>query len=342
MGLPDTARLATLSREQWRALGRRLDAIGYTSDASEPIRAFVSHAVNPSRAPMAKWHARRVADPWGAALRLLLLSDPVTEAEAIAVLGGALPLEKLLDAGLVTRTPEGTLVSPYVVSVAGPNVILCDHLFSGDEAVMGPGASTHQLVRASYPLRRVKSALDVGCGAGTAAILIAPECDRIVATDVSGRAVALCRVNLWLNGIANVDVRQGDMFAPVAGETFDLVLAQPPFVAAPDDAPRTTFLVGGSRGDELALRLLRELRPHLAPGATAILVADWPVLDGDPPLVDRLGDALGEGDTSLLLVAADGADSRDEHCVHYATLVEPAMGDTWERHAIRRRDHFEH
>jgi SAM-dependent methyltransferase len=181
----------------------------------------------------------------------------------------------------------------------------------------------------------------VGCGAGTAAILLAPECERVVATDVSARAVALSRVNMWMNGVANVEVRQGDLFAPVAGETFELVVAQPPFVARPDDSPETTFLVGGSRGDELALRLLRELRPHLAPGGTAVIIGEWPTLEGDAPLADRLGDALEPGDASLLLVVADSPDVRDDHCVHYATLLEPAMDEAWERDAIRRRDHFE-
>jgi SAM-dependent methyltransferase len=341
MALPETRPLGTLSPVEWRTLGRRLDAIGYAADASDPIREAVSLATNPARAPMAKWHARRVTEPWGLALRMLLLSDPVTEAEAIAVLGDTLPLKTLLAAGLLVRTAEGAFVSPYVMSIAGTNVILCDHLSSGDEAVMGPGGSTLQLVRASQPPRRVKNALDVGCGAGTAAILLAPECDRVVATDVSERAVTLARINVWMNGVTNVEVRQGDMFAPVAGETFDLVVAQPPFVARPDDAPKTTFLVGGSRGDELGLRWLRELRPHLAPGATAVMVAEWPVLEGDPPLVDRLGDALEAGDASLLLVAADGPDVRDDHCVHYATLLAPSMDEGWERLAIGRRDHFE-
>jgi hypothetical protein len=144
-----------------------------------------------------------------------------------------------------------------------------------------------------------------------------------------------------MNGVPNIDVRQGDMFAPVAGETFDLVVAQPPFVARPDDSPSTTFLTGGSRGDELALRMLREVRPHLVPGAMAVMTAEWPVIEGDPPLVDRLGDALEVGDASLLLVVSEAADVRDDHCVHYATLMEPAMDEAWELHAIRRRDHFE-
>jgi len=341
MALPDVDRLRALAPDEWRALGRRLAAIGYAAEASESIRELVSQANNPARAPMAKWHARRINAPLGPALRMLLLADPVTETEVRAAVGDVLPLERWLEAGLLVRTAEGAIVSPYLASVAGESVILCDNLSSGAQAVMGPGSSTLQLVLASQPPRRVKSALDVGCGAGTAAILLAPQCDRVVATDISERAVALARVNTWLNGVENVDVRQGDMFAPVAGESFDLVVAQPPFVARPDDSPETTFLVGGSRGDELALRLLRELRPHLAPGATAVMIAEWPIIEGDAPLEDRLGDILGAGDASLLLVLADGPDVRDEHCVHYATLLEPSMDEAWERNAIRRRDHFE-
>jgi SAM-dependent methyltransferase len=339
--LPETDRLATLSPEDWRTLGQRLKAIGYAAEASDPIRTLLSHAVNPQRAPMAKWHARRVTEPWGPALRMLLLSDPVTEAEATAVLGEGLPLQWLLSAGLLVRTADGMLVSPYVTSVAGKKVFLCDHLSSGEEAVMGPSLTTLQLVRASRPTRRAKSALDVGCGAGTAAILLAPDCDRVVATDISARAVDLARVNVWMNDVGNVDVRLGDLFAPVEGETFDLVVAQPPCLAHPPDSPATTFLVGGSRGDELALRMLRELRPHLAPGGTAVMLMEWPILEGDLPLPDRLGHALEAGDASLLVVLAESPDVRDDHCKHYATLLEPSMGEAWEREAIRRRDHFE-
>ena len=341
MALPDIDRLRTLSPEDWRALGSRIRAISYTAEDSEPIRELGSKANNPFRAPMAKWHARRVTEPWGTALRMLLLSDPVTEAEARGVLGDALALERLLEAGLVVRTAEGAVVSPYLLSVAGGNLILSDNLSSGPEAVMGPGDATLQLVRASSPSKRARSALDLGCGAGAVAILLSSLCDRIIATDISERAVALARVNMWMNDVTNVEVRAGDLFAPVGDDTFDLVVAQPPFVARPDDSPRTTFLDGGSRGDEVALRVLRELRPHLAPGGTAVMLTEWPILEGDPPLLDRVGDALEAGDASLLLIAADTQEVRDERCDHYTTLVEPSLDEAWERHAIRRRDHLE-
>ena len=62
---------------------------------------------------------------------------------------------------------------------------------------------------------------------------LAAKVDRVIGTDINPRAVALSRINAALNGIGNVEFREGDMFAPVAGETFDLIISQPPFVSTP-------------------------------------------------------------------------------------------------------------
>jgi hypothetical protein len=141
-----------------------------------------------------------------------------------------------------------------------------------------------------------------------------------------------------LNEVGNVEFRVGDMFAPVTGETFDLVVSQPPFIARPDDSPDATFLFGGARGDELPMRFVREVEPHLAPGGVAIAVIEWPVVDGDAPLDERLRQAVG---TSASLHVLHGKGSVDENCAQYATLMHPTLDDAWERAALQRRDHFE-
>jgi SAM-dependent methyltransferase len=341
MSLPDTDRLDALAPEGWRALGRRLKSIGYAGPPTVAIRESLGAMPTHRRAPIAKWHARRAAQPWGAALRMLLLADPVTEAEARAAVGGEVPIDRLLEAGVLERIADGLLVSPYTTSVGGGSVFLCDSLAAGDEAVMGPGGTTQHMVRAAYPRARIRSALDLGCGAGTAAILLAAHSDRVVGTDISERAVALARVNAWLNDVGNVEFRVGDMYAPVEHETFDLVVSQPPFIARPEDAAPTTFLFGGSRGDELPMRVVRGLTSRLAPGGTAVLLVEWPVFEGDAPLEQRLREGLGAEDSSLLLLVAAGADLRDERCERYATLVHPTLDDEWERMVFARRDHLE-
>jgi release factor glutamine methyltransferase len=70
--------------------------------------------------------------------------------------------------------------------------------------------------------------LDVGCGAGTLALVAASRgARRAVGVDLSERAIELARFNARLNGVA-AEFRAGDLLAPVRGEAFDLVVSQPP------------------------------------------------------------------------------------------------------------------
>ncbi len=81
---------------------------------------------------------------------------------------------------------------------------------------------------------RSTRALDVGTGSGIQAVLAARHADLVVATDVSERALAFAAFNAALNGFDNVELRQGSFFEPVAGERFELVVSNPPFVVSPD------------------------------------------------------------------------------------------------------------
>jgi len=113
----------------------------------------------------------------------------------------------------------------------GPYV-LSDRLWDGPQAAVGPGAGTAVLSKL-VPERFEGAALDVGCGCGALALAAAQRgARRAVGVDVNARAVALARFNAALNGFA-ADFLEGDLLAPVRGERFDLILAQPPFVAHP-------------------------------------------------------------------------------------------------------------
>lgn len=120
---------------------------------------------------------------------------------------------------------------------------------------LDPGTA---LLIESLEVNGARRILDLGCGwgaLGLAAAKSAPEA-RVVLTDVNQRAARLARRNLERNGATNAEVRVGSLFAPVAGERFDLILTNPPFHA----------------GRELVLQLLAEAPDHLEPGGRLLLV----------------------------------------------------------------------
>ena len=81
--------------------------------------------------------------------------------------------------------------------------------------------------------------LDLGTGTGVAAIAAAQAGAHVTAVDINPEAVRCTRINALLNHVeTRVDVRQGDLFAPVAGIRFDLVVCNPPFFAGKPKSQR--------------------------------------------------------------------------------------------------------
>jgi SAM-dependent methyltransferase len=338
--LPDVTRLASLPAERWGGLGRRFRDIGFTSRACAPFAQLGALTPDPRYPALARWHLRRLREPSAHAMRMMSFGDPVTAAEAGEVLGDVASLRGLIDAGLLVETDEG-VVSAFVMKLVADLYVLSDDLSAGGDAVMGAAPSTKTLAGIARPRGRAGTALDLGCGAGTVALALAQKCDRVVATDVSARAVALARTNAALNGMANVECRCGDLFEPVAGESFDIVASQPPFVPRDEATGSTTFLFGGPRGDEITMRVLRGLRGSLSPRGTAFLLAEWPIVDGEGPIDEKIAEALGPPANVGMLHLRLADASVDEHCARYGTIEHPLGDGSYEAAVMRRRDHFE-
>jgi release factor glutamine methyltransferase len=119
------------------------------------------------------------------------------------------------------------------------------------------------------------SVLDMGTGSGIGAVAAARWAGRVVAVDSNPAAVRCARINALLNGVEErVTVRQGDLFAAVAGERFDLVLFNPPyFRGEPRDSLEAAF-----RSPDVVERFAAGLAAHLTPGGQALVVLST---DGD-------------------------------------------------------------
>ena len=271
------------------ALGRRdtidrlraaLRAVGYAGDA---VRERLGEDAYQGRARDVPVHLRRLTAGTSVetAIRLFFLGVPVRVDELESALPPLTAVE-LEELGLVERadgdiratvrlvphmelllagnrypdeTPDGT-PADYVATVTAPSAILA-------------GLTVRTAVR---------SALDVGTGSGVQAIWAARHCERIVAVDVNRRALNIAAFNALLNEVENIELREGSLFEPVAGERFDLVICNAPYVISPD--ARYAFRDGGVASDGFSERLVRETPEHLEEGGFAHLMIGW-LLQGE-------------------------------------------------------------
>ncbi|GAA4522313.1 methyltransferase [Brachybacterium paraconglomeratum] len=151
----------------------------------------------------------------------------------------------------------------------------------GLEHVLGVGGASLTLSRIT-PREPVRRVLDLGCGGGIQALHASRHAEHVVATDLSERALGFAAFNAALNGI-ELELRQGSLWDPVRGDTFDLIVSNPPFVITPRAAGETTWTYrdGGRAGDTLLAELLRDLPAHLAPGGSAVMLGNWEIRDGE-------------------------------------------------------------
>jgi len=138
--------------------------------------------------------------------------------------------------------------------------------------VVGVGGATRTL--AALTVRRpVDAALDVGSGSGAQALLASRHARRVVATDINPRALELARTSLALSDVRNVELREGSLFEPVAGERFELIVSNPPFVVSPDAS--FAYRDAGTASDTISEAVVTGAAEHLREGGFATLVASW-------------------------------------------------------------------
>jgi HemK-related putative methylase len=120
-------------------------------------------------------------------------------------------------------------------------------------------------------------ALDLGTGSGVGAVFAARRGHRVTAVDLNPEAVRCARLNALLHRLEDrIEAREGDLFEPVAGEVFDLILFNPPFFRG---EPRSRLDLAW-RGTDVLERFAVGLPAALAPGGVALLLLST---DGDGP-----------------------------------------------------------
>jgi HemK-related putative methylase len=147
----------------------------------------------------------------------------------------------------------------------------------GASLVVAPGVLNPRLMRTGEflaaqlagQLEAPAEVLDMGTGSGVCAVIAARHSRRVVAIDINPAAVRCARMNVLMNQLDDrIEVLEGDLFAPVAGRRFDVVLFNPPFLEGVprDDADRAW------RSTDVARRFAAQLREHLTPTGFALVL----------------------------------------------------------------------
>jgi methylase of polypeptide subunit release factors len=306
------------------ALAADLQSLDYTVDGVAGLLGEpASEALNRDQlipaliATESAAHGENATAALAAVVRLFLLAQPQQPA-ALDAAFPALGTEGLVTLGLVQDGDDGMSavvdLRPYgweggaEISVGGdavdsgsvelwvasdlaahqrPGVLRHDH-------VLGIGQASTTLVQATIR-RPVSRALDLGTGCGIQTFHLLQHARHVTATDISGRALAFTRFNLLLNaGPLHLDpsnleervtLRLGSLLEPVAGEEFDLVVSNPPFVITPrsldQSAPNQfTYRDGGLPGDQIVSSLIQGLPKILAAGGTVQMLGNWEITAG--------------------------------------------------------------
>ena len=246
-------------------------------------------------------------------------------------------LEQWIEAGLLAPpTSEDqvrsavrlTPIQDLVLAADCPQLDACQ---APADYVMPPGGTSLQLGWSAIrrPARRT---LDVGTGCGYLGLVAASFSDRVIATDRNERAVMMARFNARLNDVDQMESRVGDLWEPVRGERFDLILSNPPFVITPER--RLMFRDSGKRGDEFCRHLIRDMPDYLNEGGFCQMLGNF-AHRAHSPWREELSDWFADlGCDALVLITK--RQPIDEYAMTWITstgsqdvTIVPRLFDEW-------------
>ena len=288
-------------------LREALTTADYTHDAVIDCLGPLAHAALGRNETTPGLRATDGGSPVETLIRLFLLQTSVDEGAAERALPGL--LKNLTHAGMLEVASDEVrarldcrpyadderdlwIVADLTPGMDGARVEV------GAEYVLGISPASTSLAQLTMraPVGR---ALDLGTGCGVQALHLSAHAADVVATDVNPRALELARFNGTLNGV-ECDVRDGSLFEPVAGERFDLIVTNPPFVISPATGDRLVYRDSGLPGDQVVERIVRDAPAHLTDGGWLQVLANWAILR-DQPWDERIAEWLRPGDDALVV-----------------------------------------
>ncbi|MBF8743017.1 methyltransferase [Pseudomonas guariconensis] len=254
-------------------LGRRLRADGYRFTCVTPA----THARNNAREGAGRARTLRDVFGWSRPFAASLIS--------------ADELAQLTAAQVVVE--EGELLRSTVRWSSLDDLLLVHSAFptdASDAVFFGPDSYRFAQVIHDHLQRcpnRVQHAVDIGCGSGVGALLIARAAQhaQVSAVDINPLALRYTAINAALAGVGNLSVEPSDLLDGITG-TFDLIVANPPYML--DTSERVYRHGGGALGAGLSLRIVEQARERLSPGGSLLLYTGVAIVEGRDALLEAV------------------------------------------------------
>jgi methylase of polypeptide subunit release factors len=300
------------SEERFAAIRALFADVGYT-EAGVVARCGIETIYQLTSTGRGRTTAQELGDALDLLIHLFVDGRRV-EAERVHALLPAAGLEALREIGLVDRHPEepgsyaasvflyptGSLYVASDLDDFAPGLWTQEELEDPEFVFSAINALTATFLT-QLPATPCERFLELCAGTGIAALAAARSAGHAWALDIAERSTRFAEFNARLNGIGNLTALRGDVYEPVAGETFDRIVAHPPYVPAAET--RMVFRDGGRDGEEVLRRVVAGVPDHLSPGGRFYCTC----VSTDrraAPLEQRIRAMLGERESEfdLLLV----------------------------------------
>lgn len=221
-------------------------------------------------------------------------------------------LEILSSLGLIEAAQSGTDIQSTVLLYPVESVNIVSDLpinrvdgsvTSFPDAVYPPLMASAGWYLAMMPRTPCENFLELCGGTGVAALLASAFASQSCSVDITKRSTIFAEFNAAMNQTPRFRALQGDLYDPVSGESFDRIVAHPPYMPATEISQ--VFRDGGPDGEEITRRILRELTDYLRPGGqlfvTAIL-SDRREAPVEARVREMLGPAEQEFDVAVVTI----------------------------------------
>lgn len=220
-------------------------------------------------------------------VRLFIGGCPVSRKAA-----ANLPLQELSALGLIDAHDDQLTATVMLYPTRGVYIASDRNLENPEQDVVYPAIVPNtDLFLDHVPLVECDAFLDLCAGTGIAALIAAQKGARHAwAFDITARSTHFAEFNRRLNAIPNVTASEGDLYDPAASQTFDRIVAHPPYL--PVYRPHFVFDSGGQDGEQIVRRIVEGLPQYLRPGGRFYALTMG--TDREQPFEQRVRGWLGE------------------------------------------------